>query len=299
MIFVDGKPVVSTFSIVACDLDAGDWGVAVASKFLAVGAVVPWARAGVGAVATQALANTAYGPAGLAALAEGLTAAEAIKRITDNDPGRDDRQVGLVDGEGRAAAYTGSGCLDWAGHRTGPCFACQGNVLPASKTVEAMAESFPQSRGALADRLIRTLADGYAAGGDRRGLESAAVYVVRPRGGYGGNNDVLVDLRVDDSTAPIAELERLMQIHHLYFGKSLPEERLPLEGTILRDIETIMVREGYIVEPPDDIWTAAPGALRAFVGTENIEERVDLAGRTIDRAAIEHLRRKFSLGQSD
>ena len=169
MILLGDEPIVSTFSIAACDLGAGDWGVAVASKFLAAGAVVPWAQARVGAVATQALANTAYGPNGLAALAEGLTAEEAIAGIVARDPDRDHRQVGIVDAKGGAAAHTGASCLDWAGHKTGPNFACQGNVLPSEATIEAMVGSFLKARGGLADRLIGALADGYAAGGDRRG----------------------------------------------------------------------------------------------------------------------------------
>jgi len=296
MIFVDGQPIVSTFSIVACDLEAGDWGVAVASKFLAAGAVVPWARIGAGSVATQAHANTAYGPDGLAAMQDGLNATEAVNRIIKDDPERDHRQVGLVDKNGNSAAFTGGSCLDWAGHKTGPCYSCQGNVLPGAATLDAMENSFFASTGDLSDRLIEALANGYAAGGDRRGLESAAVYVVRKNGGYGGYNDVVVDLRVDDAKAPIDELKRLMLIHHLYFGKSGPEEKLALDGEILKSIEQIMIQERYLNDHPDDIWQPEPLAvLKAFIGTENIEERVDLKARTIDKPAVDHLQRKFSL----
>jgi uncharacterized Ntn-hydrolase superfamily protein len=194
---------VATFSIVACDLAAGDLGIAVASKFLACGAVVPWASAGAGAVATQAFCNTASGPEGLRLMSDGLSAAEALARIVAGDPGRDARQLGLVDARGGAAAHTGSACLDWAGHQTGQGFTCQGNLLTGPDTVAAMAATFRSATGALADRLATALAAGEAAGGDRRGRQASALYVVRPKGGYLGMNDVLVDLRVDDHPEPV------------------------------------------------------------------------------------------------
>jgi uncharacterized Ntn-hydrolase superfamily protein len=206
-------PPVATFSIVAYDPASGDLGVAVESRFLGVGSVVPWARAGVGAVATQAWANVPYGPEGLALLEGGKDAAAAVAALTGGDAGRDKRQVGIVDAKGRAAAYTGSQCLDWAGHRTGDGFTVQGNILAGKQVVDAMADAFAASKGELADRLVEALAAGQRAGGDKRGMQSAALLVVRKNGGYGGNNDRYVDLRVEDAKEPIAELKRLLDLY--------------------------------------------------------------------------------------
>ena len=180
-----------TFSIVACDVDAGQLGVAVASKFLAVGAVVPWLECEVGAIATQALANTRYGPHGLAHLRDGASAREALDALLAADAGRDDRQAGIVDARGRGATHTGLSCMPWAGGRAGPGYAVQGNILTGPDVIDAMAESFEASDGELADRLLLALAAGDAAGGDRRGRQSAALSVVAPGGGYGGNDDRL------------------------------------------------------------------------------------------------------------
>ncbi len=201
---------VATFSLVGYDPDTGDLGVAVQSKFFAVGAVVPWARAGVGAVATQALANTTYGPSGLDMLTGGSSAAEAVAALTAADAGRDQRQLGIVDAAGNAASFTGEACLAWAGGRTGKHYAAQGNILAGPGVVDAMAETFEATDGDLADRLVAALAAGQAAGGDARGRQSATLLVVRARGGYARLNDRYVDLRVDDHPAPIAELRRLL-----------------------------------------------------------------------------------------
>ena len=214
------EPPVATFSIVAVNTASGEMGVAVASKFLAVGAVVPWARAGVGAIATQAWANTTFGPKGLELLAAGKSAKEALAALLASDPRAARRQVGLVDAKGRAAAHTGTGCFDWAGHRIGDGYTCQGNILTGRSVVDAMSAAFEQAPGDLADRLLAALAAGDAAGGDSRGRQSAAVYVVRPRGGYGGFNDVLVDLRVDDRANPVKELLRLNKLHRRARGIS-------------------------------------------------------------------------------
>src|SRR6478609_2452873 len=202
--------IVATYSIAACDLDLGQWGVATQSKFLAVGSVVPWAVPGVGAIATQAYANPRYGPQGLQLLAEGLSAAEVVTRLTDADEGRADRQVGVVDAQGGGATYTGSDCMDWAGGLAGPGFAAQGNILVGEETVAALATTFTATHGQpLAERLLECLAAAQAAGGDRRGQQSAAL---------------LVDLRVDDHEHPVAELARLYTMHSLLFGKT-PRER--------------------------------------------------------------------------
>jgi uncharacterized Ntn-hydrolase superfamily protein len=213
-----GPRPVATFSIVAHDPETGDLGVAVQSKFLGVGAVVPWARAGVGAVATQAFANTTYGPRGLDMLADGKAPEDVLKALTDPDEGRARRQVGIVDAKGRAASYTGEKAMAWAGHVVGEGFACQGNILAGEAVVSAMAKAFRESKEPLPERLVAALAAGQAAGGDKRGRQSAAVLVVREAGGYGGFTDRYVDLRVEDHQTPIAELARVLALHRKTFG---------------------------------------------------------------------------------
>ena len=286
--------IVTTFSIVAVDLAMGDLGIAVASKFLACGAVVPWASAGAGAVATQSFANTAYGPDGLARMRDGLSAREALARLIADDADRDLRQVGLVDARGGAAAHTGPGCHAWAGHHVGEGFTCQGNILVGQETVDAMAAAFRAAKGELAERLVGALAAGEGAGGDRRGKQASAVYVVRPKGGYGGMNDVLVDLRVDDHVEPVKELRRLLDLRNLYFGASPASEKLAIDGTILLDLKRIMKRAGHYRGEESVEWNDATAkALDAFIASENFEERVDLKARTIDAPVLAHLRRIF------
>jgi uncharacterized Ntn-hydrolase superfamily protein len=275
-----------TFSIVACDAHAGQMGVAVASKFLAVGAVVPWLEADVGAIATQALANTRYGPEGLALMREGASAREALDAVLAADPGRDDRQAGIVDARGRGATHTGQSCMAWAGGRAGPGYAVQGNILTGPDVVDAMAESFEASAGDLAHRLLLALAAGDAGGGDRRGRQSAALAVVAPGGGYGGNDDSLVDLRVDDHTDPVSELRRLYGIHVLLTGTTPEEEKLPLSGELADEVRDLLARAGYPSEPGDD---GLDAALRAFVGTENLEARWWHEER-LDPLVLAHLR---------
>src|SRR3954466_3801488 len=189
---------VATYSIAACDLEAGHWGVATQSKFLSVGSVVPWAEPGVGAIATQAYANPRYGPEGLALLREGLSAEEVVERLTAADDGRDHRQLGVVDGQGRSASYTGSECMDWAGGRTGSCYAAQGNILVSVETVDAIAETFESGAGSLAERLLDCLDAAQAAGGDRRGQQGGAAPLVGKDGGYAKLSDTIVELRVED-----------------------------------------------------------------------------------------------------
>src|SRR5215472_2791404 len=227
------EPLVATYSIVACDLDARQWGVAVQSKFLAVGAICPYAEAEVGAVATQSFVNPQYGPDGLALLREGLAAEEAVERLTAADEGREHRQLGIVDGQGRAATYTGDSCLDWAGGRTGAGYAAQGNILVGEETVDALATTFEANpQLSLAQRLIECLAAAQAAGGDRRGQQSASLLVVQRDGGYAALSDVLVDLRVDDHERPIEELRRIYKLHFQLFGLCPREDWLPLEGEL-------------------------------------------------------------------
>ncbi len=211
-------PYPSTFSIVGYDPANGDLGIAVQSKFLAVGTVVPWAKAGVGAVATQARANTSYGPRGLEMLAKGVTPVEVIRRLTIPDAEREVRQLGVVDAKGRSAAFTGKECQEWAGNESGPNFTVQGNILAGPEVVRDMSRAFRETKGELAERLVAALEAGQAAGGDRRGQQSAALLVVRAKGGYGGANDRYIDLRVDDHAAPIAELKRLLALWRETWG---------------------------------------------------------------------------------
>jgi len=277
-----GEPVVATFSIAACDLEAAQWGVATQSKFLAVGSVVPWAEPYVGAIATQAYANPRYGPDGLALLREGLSAAEAVERLTAGDEGRAQRQVGIVDGDGRSATFTGGDCMDWAGGIAGPCFAAQGNILVGEATVAALASTFTATAGRpLAERLIRSLAAAQAAGGDRRGQQSAALLVVERDGGYAQLSDTLVDLRVDDHSDPITELGRLYEQHTLLFGKTPRTDWLTLDGELRTEVHERLQKLGYEGELE-----------RAFVdwaGAANLEERVDGADRS-DPVVLAELR---------
>ncbi len=274
-----------TYSLVACDLERREWGVAVQSKFLAVGAVVPFAEAETGAVATQALANVRYGAGALRLLRGGSSADEALQQLVGTDDGRDDRQLGIVDRLGRAATFTGSACLGWAGGRAGPCYAAQGNVLVSAATVDALAGSFGGTEGRpLAERLLEALEAGQAAGGDRRGQQSAALLVARERGGYGGGSDRLVDLRVDDHPSPIAELGRLLELHRLFFGTTPASDWLVVDDELARELRSRL----------DDLGHAS-GELEAdlveWAGTENLEERVRGAA-SIDPVVLAELRRR-------
>jgi uncharacterized Ntn-hydrolase superfamily protein len=275
---------VATYSIVACDLEAGQWGVATQSKFLAVGSIVPWASPGVGAVATQALANPRYGPGGLALLAEGLSADEVVARLTEADEGRAERQLGVVDAHGGSATFTGSECLDWAGGLSGPGFAAQGNILVGAATVEALATMFAATHGQpLAERLLECLAAAQTAGGDKRGQQSAALFVVEKDGGYGGLTDTLVDLRTDDHPQPVAELARLYGIHSLLFGKTPRSEWIAVDDSLRAELTERLRALGYEGE--------LRKALDDWAGTENFEERVDGVER-IDPVVLEELRRR-------
>jgi uncharacterized Ntn-hydrolase superfamily protein len=284
----------STFSIVGYDPQADEWGVAVQSKFLAVGAVVPWAQAGVGAVATQSYANTSYGTEGLALMAQGLDAQQALDRLVAADEGRARRQVGLVDAQGRAATFTGAECHAWAGGLTGTHYAAQGNILVSAATVEAMARRFEDSHGELADRLVAALAAGQAAGGDQRGQQSAAVLIVRSGGGYAGYNDRYLDLRVDDDPAPIERLKALVDLHHLFFKPPAPGEMVPIEGELAREVQQILRWAGDYDGPLTGICDAeTKKSLRTLIGKENFEERFDEEGSLISSQVVNVLRGKF------
>lgn len=285
---------VATFSIVAGDPKAGDLGIAVASKFLACGAVVPWASAGAGAVATQSFSNTAFGPEGIALMRSGMSAESVLEKFIAEDPERDGRQVGMVDARGGAAAYTGVACNSWAGHVVGEGFTCQGNLLVGKDTVDAMASAFRSTTGALVSRLFSSLAAGEKAGGDRRGRQAAALYVVRPEGGYLGKNDVLVDLRVDDHPDPIGELGRLLDLHQLYFGSSPVEEKERIDGGVLLELKRMMRQTGYYKGEEVASWDVETAdAINAFITAENFEERVDLSARTIDSPVLAFLRNAY------
>jgi uncharacterized Ntn-hydrolase superfamily protein len=276
--------VVATYSIVACDLDAGQWGVAVQSKFLAVGSVVPWAEPHVGAIATQSYANPRYGPDGLALLREGGSAAEVVEALTAADEGRAERQVGVVDGHGHAATFTGDACHDWAGGRTGDGYAAQGNILVSEETVDALAMTFEQNGHlSLAERLIECLAAAQAAGGDRRGQQSASLLVVEKDAGYANLSDLVVDLRVDDHEHPIIELRRLYGLHHELFGVTPPEDWVVVDGSLAAELRDRLARLGYHGE--------LGSAFNDWAGTENLEERVDGVER-IDPVVLGALRKQ-------
>ena len=268
---------IATYSICACDLDVGQWGAATQSKFLAVGSVVPWAEPHVGAIATQAYANPRYGPDGLALLREGLTADEVVVRLTSADDGRAQRQLGVVDAEGRAATFTGDECHAWAGGRIGEGYAAQGNILVSGATVDALAETFEASAGKpLAERLLDCLDAAEAAGGDSRGRQSAALLVVERDGGYAGLSDVLVDLRVDDHPDPLAELRRIYRMHHALFGSTPRDEWLSVDDALRAEIDALLAKSGH-------------ATLADWAGVENLEERVD-GEDTIDPVVLERLR---------
>ena len=271
------SPPVSTYSICACDLEAGQWGVATQSKFLAVGSVVPWAEPQVGAIATQSYANPRYGPDGLALLREGVSAEEAVERLTAADEGRAQRQLGIVDAQGRAATYTGSECHAWAGGRTGAGYAAQGNILVSGATVDALAETFEASAGRqLAVRLLDCLDAAEAAGGDSRGRQSAALLVVERDGGYANLSDLLVDLRVDDHPEPLVELRRIYRMHDALFGSTPRDRWLPVDGALRAELDDLLRRVGH----PD---------LASWAGVENLEERVD-GEDAVDPVVLERLR---------
>jgi len=285
-----------TYSIVAYDPNENAWGVGVASKFPAVGAVVSWARAGAGAVATQSFCKMSFGPDGLTFMADGKSAQETLDLLLANDPQASLRQVGIVDARGGAAAHTGSACFDWKGHKIGEGFTCQGNILTGGNTLDAMAETFTSASGELADRLAAALLAGDTVGGDKRGKQSAAVLVVKPNGGYGGDTDRHLDLRVDDDPEPVKRLVKLVEMHHVFFGAPRPEDQIPITADIARELQTFMRQGGYLQADASGLWDmASKQAFWALVGNENLEERwtLDTNPDSIDRVALNYLRERF------
>lgn len=321
------EPLVSTFSIVAHDPATGDLGIAVQSKFPNVRAVVPWARAGVGAVATQSFAKISFGNDGLDLLARGATAEEALTILLRDDPQREQRQVGIVDARGHAATWTGKECFAWAGGRIGQPdtssrgvgvgagigtvvagigFAIQGNILVSEATVEAMARAFETTAGELADRLLAALVAGGKAGGDQRGEQSAALLVTRKGAGYDGSNN-FIDISIYDHLTPIAELERLYALNRLYFTRSRPENMVPVTPEIAREIQAIWRQRGFDRGPADGVVDARFQKLLVdYMGWENYDirvenvQRIDLAKGEpllIDREVLADMREVFTTGR--
>lgn len=276
-----------TFSIVACDIRAEAWGVAVAGRSLAIGSVVPWIELGVGAVATQALTNVEWGPHGLSLIGAGSSAREALDQLIAADPGRDERQAGVVDARGRSASHTGSGCLPWAGGRSGRGYAAQGDLLAGPAVIDAMGTAFEGSDGEpLAQRLLDALRAGDEAGGDRRGRQSAALRVSCPGAGFGGSANVPLDLRTDDHAQPIDELARLLRLYEQYAGSTPAESHLPLDLELLEEIRMLLVRVGQVL--PEGL-SGVPAGLRTWVAGENLGARW-WDDDTLDPFVLERLR---------
>ncbi len=275
------RPRPSTFSIVAFDSKTKDLGVAVESRFVAVGAVVPWAQAGVGAVATQSFANTAYGPRALSLLRKGLHPKDAVKQLTSKDRMAAQRQVGVVDARGRAASFTGDECFDWAGGVVGRNYACQGNILAGEAVVKGMARAFESTEGDLPVRLLAALHAGQKAGGDKRGQQSAALLVVRERGGYGGMNDRWVDLRVDDHPAPIDELTRVFSIYDVtLLSRESLTDVVVLTPSVVRELQQGLTALGLYHGTPDGKYAGATkAAFEAWAGMNNFENKLPAGGK--------------------
>ncbi|MBX7183738.1 MAG: DUF1028 domain-containing protein [Vicinamibacteria bacterium] len=305
------SPLVSTFSIVAIDMENGDVGVAVQSKFPNVRPLVPWAEAGVGAVATQSFVNATYGPRGLSLMRNGATAAEALAILTGTDSDKQNRQAGIVDAKGNAASWTGQECFEWAGGyagatpasrgaiATGKGYAIQGNILVGQATVDAMAKTFEQTKGPLADRLLAALVAGGRAGGDRRGEQSAALLVKRKGAGYDGSSDDLVDISIYDHPTPLCELERLYALHKLHFLRSDPANLIPVDRALATELQTILSTAAYkgfqfYAGPVHGVYDAATKkALRDFMGWENYDVRIRDDDQ-IDQEVLADIRKNFA-----
>lgn len=288
-------PRFGTFSIVAFERATQTWGVAVQSRFLAVGAVVPFAEAGVGAIATQALANAGYGWDGLALLRRGRRASDVVRELTLADPGRDDRQLGIVDAKGEAAAFTGPKCMEWAGHELGDGFACQGNILFGPVVVRAMARAYESTGGDLLDRLLAALSAGQREGGDRRGMQSAALLAVRAGGGYGGGSDRWVDVRVDDHPSPIEELKRIFRLYDMtMLNREDPATLLPIQGEVASALQHDLGVLGYYTGRFTGTWDApSRAAFHRFIGEHNFENREREDGR-VWPSIVAYLRERAS-----
>jgi uncharacterized Ntn-hydrolase superfamily protein len=282
---------VATFSLVAKDPNNHDLGVVVASKFLAVGSVVPWLEAGVGAVATQSYANTSFGVRSLEMLKAGLSLEQIAFDLGQSDPEHQSRQYGVVSANGSSYSFTGSECHGWAGGRSGQNYAAQGNLLTGANVIDALVETFlTRTELPFPERLLTALQAADTCGGDARGRQSAALYVARERGGYAGMNDRYIDLRSDDHATPIPELQRLLSIHRLLFERPNPEALLPIEGEIAQRILLVLQNTGHNFS----LWSAAAQkALLGLAGTENLEERFTQIG-FIDQTALMYFEQKYN-----
>lgn len=284
---------ISTYSIVGCDPQSGEVGIAVQSKFLAVGSVVPWAKGGVGAVATQAWANLSYGNRGIELMEKGIHPKEVIQLLTADDDMKESRQVGIVDIQGRSATFTGADCADWAGGIAGKNFAAQGNILACSKVVDAMANTFESTKGDVTSKLMEALAAAQAEGGDKRGMQSAALYVVKVGGGYGGLSDRLVDIRVDDHQNPIEELRRILGLNRFYFGKTKDGNFSKIEGSIKNFILKVITERGFYEGDINADWNAVlHEAFKQFCLVENFDERLAPLG-LIDNEVLAFMRENY------
>jgi uncharacterized Ntn-hydrolase superfamily protein len=289
-------PRFGTFSIVAHDPDRHEWGVAVQSKFIAVGAVVPWAKAGVGAVATQAYANVTYGPEGLRLLEEGRSAAEVVKILTDADERRDERQLGVVDARGGSAAFTGSKCIPWAGHVVGRGFACQGNIMFGETVIPSMARAFESTPGDLPERLLAALSAAQQQGGDRRGMQSAALLIVRPEGGYDQGSDRWVDIRVDDHASPIEEVKRIFKLYDLtLLAREDPKTLVTVDTEVARVVQHHLSLLGFYSGRPTASWDESTrSAFDKFLSESNFENKARTDGR-IWPSILDHLQERAEL----
>lgn len=288
---------INTFSIVGYDPIEQAWGVAVASKFLAAAAVVSWARAGAGAVATQAFAKMSFGPDGLDLMQSGMSAEQALDNLLSQDPKAEHRQIGLIDAHGNVAAHTGKQCFMWAGHKIGQYYTCQGNILTGANTLDAMADAFETTSGPLAERLLAALLAGDTVGGDSRGKQSAGIVVVKANGSYGGDTDRMMDLRVDDDPEPVQRLAALVDMHRLFFGTPNPADLIDIDNTIATELQQILARTGHYHGSITGTWDASSKeAFWAFCGVENLEERwsPDNEPDKIDRATLAYIQERFS-----
>jgi uncharacterized Ntn-hydrolase superfamily protein len=287
-------PKVYTFSIVAYDPKNKCWGVAAASKFLAVGALVPFAKAEVGAIATQSSVNTAYGVRGLELLAKGFKASKVLEILLKEDKLNSDRQVGIVDRWGNIANYTGSECSPWAGGMQGKHLTAQGNLLGSKNTLTAMVGSFEKTTGRLEQRLYAALVAGERAGGDKRGKQSASLLVVKHGGSYGGHSDRYLDLRVDNHPEPVEELGELLKLHHIFLGSSDDDEKISFDNKLIKEFQELLKKLGYYSGPVSGDWDqATQTAILRFADIENLEQRVDINKRCIDWPALEYIRLNF------
>lgn len=288
------EKIVHTFSIVAYDSEFECWGVAAASKFLAVGALVPYAKAEVGAIATQSSVNSLYGEMGLDLLRKGFKAKEVLEIILNGDMDVTDRQVGIVDKWGNAANFTGDKCSSWAGGIIGKNYSVQGNLLFGEETVHAIAKTYEETIGKLEIRLYKALKAGEDAGGDKRGKQSACMVVVKKEGGYGGYSDRYLDLRVDNHSDPLEELRKLLDLHEIFLGYSDKNDKIFMNNKITKEIQCMLSNLGYYKGPNDGLWNKSTEiAFLAFCDNENLEQRIDISNRIIDKPALEYIKKNF------